>query len=306
MQLPISIDLSDGFLSPEVRCGYEVSAKQKRIFAVELDLLKTFLDVCRKYNIKVQVFAGTLLGAVRHKGFIPWDDDIDVCMDRENFDKLLALPVFAFQKPYFLQTSYSDPKHFFPYARLRNSNTTAIIAGHDDADYNNGIYIDIFVLDGFSANRTCRKIQFTIKYVLERLLEDFWVDEIREKRFATVVSFLLKPISRILGYDTLRRLHKFVLTWFNNRSERLAMISHVESFAEKYQVPRTALDNVIELPFENITVPAPRDYHEVLTRIYGNYMEYPPLAERGKWHEGVVTFDPDMPYDVFISTQCKK
>ena len=305
-KLPILIDLPDGFLDPEVKCGYEISSRQKRILAVELDLLKTFLDACRKYNIRVQAFAGTLLGAVRHKGFIPWDDDIDVCMDRANFDKLLALPADAFQAPYFLQTSYSEPKCFFSYARLRNSSTTAIIAGQDAAGCNNGIYIDIFVLDGLSANRAFRKIQFTVKYVLERLLEDFWVDEIREKRFATVVSFLLKPFSRIVGYDTLRRLHKLVITWFDDKSERLAMISHIESFAEKYQIPRAALDDVIELPFENITVPAPRNYHEVLTRIYGNYMEYPPLSERGKWHEGVVTFDPDMAYDEFISTHRRK
>ena len=104
----------------------------------------------------------------------------------------------------------------------------------------------------------------------------------------------------------LRRMHKHVLTWFNRGAEQFSMISHVESFAEKYQIPGSALGSVIQFQFENITVPVSRNYHEVLTQIYGNYMEYPRSAERGKWHEGVVTFDPDVPYDEYIRQHYSK
>ena len=89
---PISIKLPDGFLNAEERCGFVVNSRQKRVFAVQLDLLEKFFEVCRKHDIRAVAFAGTLLGAVRHRGFIPWDDDADVCMDRANFEKLRALP----------------------------------------------------------------------------------------------------------------------------------------------------------------------------------------------------------------------
>lgn len=305
-KLPISIDLCDGFLNPEIRCGYRVSARQKKIWAVELDLLKVFLDVCKLNGIKVQVFAGTLLGTVRHKGFIPWDDDVDVCMDRDNYNKLLSLPPTAFPEPYFLQTTYSDRKFFFAYARLRNSKTTAIIKNQGIVEYNNGIYIDIFVLDGLVGNIFFRKAQFCIKYILERFIEDYWLVGVNEKRFPQIVSFLLKPFYRLIGYDRLRALHTGVLSVFTKVSDRLSFITHIESLATKYVVLKAEMDATIEMPFENIMVPCTSMYDSVLKRIYGNYMEYPPLEDRGEWHNGIITFDPDIPYKEFIErTKCK-
>ena len=78
-QLPITTVLPDSFLDEECRCGYNVSSKSKAIWAVEIDLLIHFDEVCKKYNINYCVYAGSLLGAIRHKGFVPWDDDMDVC-----------------------------------------------------------------------------------------------------------------------------------------------------------------------------------------------------------------------------------
>ena len=80
-QLPIKIKLPLGFLDEEERSGFRVCLNQKKIWAIELDLLSEFMRVCAKHKIKYQVFAGTLLGAVRHGGYIPWDDDLDVCLD---------------------------------------------------------------------------------------------------------------------------------------------------------------------------------------------------------------------------------
>ena len=106
----INLKIQESFYNPEVRCGYEVSAKMKKIWAVELDLLAKFIDVCNKHELNYFVDGGTLLGAVRHKGFIPWDDDVDVIMPREDYDKLFEIAAQEFQYPYFFHREASLPR----------------------------------------------------------------------------------------------------------------------------------------------------------------------------------------------------
>ena len=309
MNLPISIDLPNGFLDAEVRCGYEVSSEMKKVWAVELDLLKIFSDVCKSHNIKFQVFAGTLLGAVRHKGFIPWDDDLDVCMDRENYEKLLSLPNDTFPNPYFLQTAFTDKKFFISHARLRNSSTSAIITGKADSGYNNGIFIDIHVLDGYINNKFLFRLQFVTKYIVERLIEDFWNKGIKrdEIRFATIVSFLLKPLTSLIGYENLVKLHTSILTARGNGSKHMAILSYYEDMAHKYVMSRAEFSSSTMLPFEFLTVPCPSFYDCVLTRIYGDYMKFPPQSIRGKWHDGIIVFNPNVPYkDFLVNNYCNR
>ena len=143
----------------EKRDGYVVETKMKKIWSVQLDLLMELQRVCNRYNIKMFVVWGTLLGAIRHKGFIPWDDDLDVGLLREDYDKLCEIASKEFCEPYFFQTADSDRNFFIGYARLRNSDTTGIIKDNLDVEYNNGIYIDIYPLDGYPQNNLKRKIQ---------------------------------------------------------------------------------------------------------------------------------------------------
>ena len=95
----INLQLDDSFYKEEIRDGYTVTTKQKKIWAVEMDLLDQLLKVCKKHDIKVIIYAGTLLGAIRHKGFIPWDDDIDVALTRPEYEKLLKVAPEEFKAP---------------------------------------------------------------------------------------------------------------------------------------------------------------------------------------------------------------
>lgn len=113
------------FFRPEVRCDFLVDENRKKIWAIELDLLIKFDAVCKKHNLKYFLMYGSLLGAVRHKGFIPWDDVLDVAMPKEDYEKFLTL-ANEFDHPYFLQTPYTDNGYFFSFAKLINDNTSAI------------------------------------------------------------------------------------------------------------------------------------------------------------------------------------
>ncbi len=299
--LPISIELPDHFLDAEVRSGYPVPVKLKKIWAIHLDLLSHFLDVCARNDIKVSVFAGTLLGVVRHRGFIPWDDDCDVCMDRENFNKLLALPTDTFPPPYFLQTGFSDKRFFCPYARLRNSMTTGAIVGEDYPDYNNGIYLDIYVQDGYSYNVVAVFLQRKFKSLIWEILTEIAGDRIECRGIVIKIIHAMRPLLRLIGHDRFVRLHNKVLASLSRTTDRIANMTHDQNVFSKYWQKKDEVKDIVWLPFEHLKVPVPAKYHDVLTRIYGNYMQPPPANSRGKWHQDQILFEPEIPYVKYLN-----
>ena len=149
--------ISEDFFKEETRCGYTVSAKMKRIWAKELDLLRVFADVCEKNDLEYFLDGGTLLGAIRHKGFIPWDDDVDVIMPRKDYDRLWKIANSCFEYPYFFQTSLSEKNFFRAHAQLRNSETTGFIQSDEKKDINKGIFLDIFPLDNVPSDKSERE-----------------------------------------------------------------------------------------------------------------------------------------------------
>jgi len=279
---------------PELRCGYEIVPKQKKVWDIELDLLRMFLDVCKRHDIEVQIFAGTLLGAIRHGGFIPWDDDMDVCMDRRNFKKLLQLPHDVFPYPYFLQTPYNDQHFYTEYARFRNSDTTGIIRWNNSPDYNNGIYIDVFVMDG-KPPRFIEGLHYKLlsyaKILISRKRENKGIWARR-----TLKGFISGLMCSCLSLNACIRIHQFIMSLITPFTNRLTLMSHPRPFIKRYWLLKKELKDTVIVDFEGIKVPAPREYDKILSRIYGDYMKFPPASERGKWHEGKIYFDPYTPY----------
>lgn len=284
----------------ETRCGYKVDSKVKKIWKIEIDMLQNLLQVCKNNNLRIIVYSGTLLGAVRHSGFIPWDDDLDVALPRADFDKLLQIAENEFKAPLFFQTALNDSKYFFDYARLRNSNTTGIIKWNMSHDYNNGIYIDIYPLDGYIENKAKLKIQLAKKEVLKQFLACYYADDTYVSRKSKWMVKMISRIAHIKSYEWWYKKYVDNLSKYTGKTIRLSQIHDEYSVIKKYWCLESDLDDVIYLPFENIEVPVPANYDEILTHMYGEYMEFPPEEERGKWHENKIIFDPDMPYKDFL------
>ena len=115
----------------------------------QLEILKEFIRICKDNNLQYYLVGGTCLGAVRHKGFIPWDDDIDVAMPRDDYDKFITLQD-QMKKPYFIQTYKSDKNYIYNFAKVRDSSTTFVENFFACSQMNHGVWIDVFPLDGMS------------------------------------------------------------------------------------------------------------------------------------------------------------
>ena len=284
------------FLKEEVKEEYFISEKNKKIMAIELDLVKKMLEVCKKYDIKVFAYAGTLLGAVRHKGFIPWDDDMDFCILQKDLEKLESIASKEFTEPYFFQTAKTDRKYFCGYARLRNSETTGKICWHKSNEYNNGIYIDIYVLNGLTGNERALKVQVFERKIVQKIINIYYSD-IERTGGTKILAGMLRPLLKTcIPYDKMVDLYRKIVSRYDKKADKLTLITHDWNELRKSWCYRSNLEKQIFLPFEYIKVPVPENYDEVLTNLYGNYMELPAMDKRGVWHKGAIFFEPDIPY----------
>lgn len=286
----MSIELED-----EIRDGFCVSSKIKKVWKVQLDLAKKLVEVCNKYNLKCYIIWGTLLGAVRHKGFIPWDDDFDMAMPRKDYNILCSIADKEFQGDYFFQNALSDRAYFIGYSRLRNSSTTGIIKDNTNLNYNNGIYIDIYPMDGLCKNIVYRKLQFLMRDIYTWLSISYY----GHASASTVLRQIgLKIVGRIARFTTYEHLYLRYTYWcsrYNEYSDKIGLIYHPTLY-KKYIFNKKDSEKIIYLTFEDTTLPAPEGFRDILSNVYGNYMEFPPVEERGKWHEDQIIYEPDIPY----------
>lgn len=260
-----NITLPDSFFDAEVRNDYFVSREKKELWAIQLDMLAKLQKVCEKHNIKWWIDAGTLLGAVRHKGFIPWDDDIDVVMLREDYDKFLNNCKEEFGGNYFLQTDWSD-RVFYCHTKIRRTDTTAILSKDVPAgfDFNQGIFLDIFPLDyvpdeqkpyeQFVEHCWLLKNEMLVArsrwWLYERDNEDAWAS----------------CVSARDTFDLLRR------SYFGQGTKTVANIS-LPSLKNEIRKSLDDFKDTFYLDFETLKVPAPSGYDNILKRLYGDYMK---------------------------------
>ena len=276
------------FFEPEVRNDFYVSTKRKKVWAIELDLLLQFDKVCRKHGLKYFLDGGTLLGAVRHKGFIPWDDDLDVIMPREDYDKLFAL-AGEFSEPYFLQTSYTSSGSFYSFIKLRNSNTASIDKNFMFQGFNIGIAMDVFVLDKVKLDDYAQNCS----HILDLSLAN--------STYMRLTNPYQKHTKRVMEYqggDPMKRYEEIHRIASKHKYEDTEYVAQMAApvYGSEHQIHHAYdYSSCIELEFEGFKFPAPAGYDRVLTTVYGDYMTFPPVEKRGTWHTTAI-FEPDVPY----------
>lgn len=291
----LKIKLPDDYINAEERSGYHVSSDMKKVWAVELDLLETLLRVCRDHNLKIFADGGTLLGAVREHGFIPWDDDIDLVMMRADYEKLCRIAPKVFKKPYFFQNYHTEKGYPRRHAQFRNIQTTGILKNEMDKCYsfNQGIFLDIFVLDGLYEDSKKQLWQRRRGEFVQKLINARCNPKSRIK----IVHYLCKMIPWVF---LTKRMDKIV-TEKDAQSSRLVVNygfsfelgSKLVSRERKYYE-----EDPIVVPFEFVKIPIPKHYDSWLRSRYGDYMK---PSKAGAVHSGVI-FDTDLSYKNYMKS----
>ena len=269
----LEIELPEGFLDEEVRQGYTVTKKAKRTWAVQLDLLHKLDEVCKKHGLRYFADSGTLLGAVREHGFIPWDDDIDITMLREDYEKLKEVADQEFAFPYFYQDMYRDEGLIRPHAQLRNCETTGYLPQEEDRPYNKGIFLDIFPLDVLPDNDLEFKIHIARVKTLWRTIEyggytKHAPHKLKGKIFRLLTGGLYKftDVKKMFA-----RYEKLCSKYNGTDNHRMSYVVHSRG-KEKNMFQKEWWDETVMLPFEFVMVPAPAGYDARLRQEFKDYM----------------------------------
>lgn len=303
--IKVRIELPEGYLEEEVRCDYIVTSEIKEIWAVELDLLAELDRVCKKHDIQYYADGGTLLGAVRHKGFIPWDDDIDIAMMRKDYDRLCSVAKEEFSHPYFFQTEYSDFGSLRGHAQLRNSQTTAILGGKENVrQYNQGIFIDIFPMDAIPDNKFQKRYQKMMLSLYKRLYllcaySTIYYNGDSHLRNMKIKTFIHDHFFRISKdfIDVFYKRYERVCSRYNDKKTKYLCLFCFGY--EKLRRERSKYAKVVELDFENCILPAPYQYEDVLALQYGDWKKY----VIGTTLHGKVFFDTDHSYIDYLKNK---
>ena len=255
----------------------ELSIEELR--GVQLAALAEFDHLCRRYDLTYYSAYGTLLGAIRHGGYIPWDDDIDVMMPRADYDRLHE--VFGSAKPAHLtlDSPVTRADWPFPYAKVVDDRTQLEEPLEDPLPL--GVNVDVFPLDAVPSNRIVRAVQSRILRLLRWVVELRYISAERGRGWHHPVAILvIKPILRLLPVRSLVSTFTRVARIGSAHGTEVGV--RVGSY--DWSVPAGDLGPPTELSFENLRLLAPADPDAVLTAMYGDYRQLPPKSERVSQH----------------------
>lgn len=240
----------------------------KKLQLVELDILIEIDRICKKHNIKYFLMYGTLLGAVRHSGFIPWDDDVDIGMLQEDYNKFIEIVAFELDDKYLLDCGFTNKNYYLPFAKVRNKLTSFEEKNAINYNGNKGIWVDIFPFGYTSYNKVNNVMSFKFK-VLGLLYGCLVEKNLKLGNSGWKAKFFSKflPNSFVMWLIN-------VLTLRNKVSDNLVLYNTPMIFNKDVFFP------IEKLEFEGINFPVPNNYKKVLSQFYGDYKKLPPINQR--------------------------
>lgn len=262
---------------------------QHRLWAVEQDILDEIHTVCMENGLRYSLAYGTLLGAVRHKGFIPWDDDVDVMMPREDYDRFIETWNPQEHPEYILQTEDCSPDYNNNFAKLRKDHTTFLqYSAQAKRQFHKGIYVDIFPVDRKAPDGLSLKLQYAL-FALNLLFNRGYPSG-KKGVFGLGEKALLGLTPKKYYRGISERVGKFSRRW-NDKKELMLVAPNTIEWCRKYY-PSDMFEHLRLIDFQGKQYCAVSDYDTVLRTDYGDYMQLPPEEERvWKHHPVLIDFE---------------
>jgi len=286
-------------LPKPIKIDFTPREELRLVQRVECDILHHLLNVCKKHNLRIWVNSGTLLGAIRHRGFIPWDDDVDLVMLREDYDKLMQIGPQEFQYPYFFQSAYTDKDYMFPHAQIRRSDTTAILPYTKRQKFNQGIFVDIFVYDAVLEDaeafaKQCKKVSLMQTLMYWRF---YWYTARKwYTRFAAYLYHL--SVSLVNHKKWYQKMEDILRQNLKLPYSHVAAVMFSNKNIKDRIFPLNDFKETIWVPFEDIEVPIQNGYDNMLRKMYGD--DYMIPKHMPTMHGEGMILDTKRPYTDYI------
>lgn len=255
---------------------------------LSFEVLCSVRDVCEQNGISYSLTGGTLIGAIRHGGFIPWDDDIDIMMPRPDYDRFIRIVKDgAFDFDLFSYETCGDD-YWYPFAKVCHKNTVVKEKDIRESTLEMGVYVDIFPVDGAGDHYRSARIRTMVFQFLHGLkVTSNWTSyhssKLR-KRYYEPFRYVCYLISKLLGRKLINRaIDRFLRAKDYGKCKYAGRL--VGDYGSKEIMPKELFESRIKVTFENESFDAVSDYDTFLTKLYGDYMKLPPIEKQVTHHE---------------------
>lgn len=249
----------------------------RRLQQTQLEILNEIVRICDRHGLRYYLAEGTLLGAVRHQGFIPWDDDLDIAMPREDYDRFWQICAEELSPAYYVHTRHTDDTYWLMFGKVRKAGTVLNEYTIRHIAAPKGIYVDVFPLDDAKAERGwLRRLRTTLIHKVYALIAYKRGLDLPLRGAVRAALWLTRPVP-------IRWLSAVAERWM--RAENGKGYAYYVNYGSLYDtvaqtIPKSRYEPAVKLKFEGRDYAAPRDSDYILRRLYGDYEQLPPPEQR--------------------------